>query len=377
MLQRKLSIEKEIRKGKVLVIYGPRQVGKTTIIKDFLQKTKLKYKFVTGDDISISSELAKCTRLSTNNFVADNELIVIDEAQKVLNIGLALKLMVDSFPDKYFIATGSSSFDLASKTAESLTGRKNVVEMYPISQLELLKQMSSFDVINSLEQYLVYGQYPEVIMQSTYEQKEKTIRQIANSYLLKDIFTYEGIKNSNIILNILKLLALQVGSQVSTVEIARKVGIDYKTVVKYIDLLEKSFVVFPLSGFSRNLRSEVTKMNKYYFYDLGIRNSIISNFNKLQDRNDIGSIWENFLIMERIKRNSYTNFYANYYFWRTYEQKEIDFIEERNGELNGYEFKWTNKNTKPLKLWLDTYENSSYTEINRDNYLDFISDNTK
>jgi predicted AAA+ superfamily ATPase len=372
MINRLINIEKEINKGKVLVIYGSRQVGKTTLIKNFLKDTNLKYKFVTGDDIQVASALSECTMASTSNFVGDYELIVIDEAQKIHNIGLALKLMVDSFPDKYYIATGSSSFDLASKTAESLTGRKKVIELYSISQQELANTHSRFDLINNLDLYLIYGSFPEVINQNTYQEKENTIKEIANSYLLKDVLELEGIKNSKTILNILKMIALQVGSEVSTVEIATKVGIDYKTVVRYLDLLEKSFVIFSLSGFSRNLRTEVNKMSKFFFFDIGIRNAIISNFNKLEDRNDIGQLWENFLMTERMKKNSYSNFHTNYYFWRTYDQKEIDLIEENSGKLFGFEFKWQEKKTKPPQIWLDTYENSEYKEINKENYLDFL-----
>lgn len=373
MIKRIVDIKSEIKKGKVLIIYGSRQVGKTTLIKNFLSSTKLRYKLVSGDDIQIGVELSECTMTSTINFVGDYELIVIDEAQKIQNIGLALKLMVDNFPEKYYIATGSSSFDLASKTAESLTGRKNVVELFAISQQELLNESSRSELKQGLESYLIYGSFPEVINQTLYQDKEKTVKQIANSYLLKDVLEFEGIKNAKVILNILKMVALQVGSEVSTVEIAASVGIDYKTVMKYLDLLEKSFVIFSLIGFSRNLRKEINKMSKYYFYDIGIRNALISNFNKLDDRNDVGQLWENFLITERLKKNSYTNLSTNYYFWRTYDQKEVDLIEENSGKLFGFEMKWTNKKTKAPKLWLETYENAEYKEVNKDNYLDFVT----
>jgi len=373
VIKRIVDIQREIKKGKVLIIYGSRQVGKTTLVNDYLSGTRLRYRLVSGDDIQTAIELSECTMTSTINFVGDYELIVIDEAQKIQNIGLALKLMVDNFPEKYYIATGSSSFDLASKTAESLTGRKNVVELFTISQQELLDKSSRSELKQRLESYLIYGSFPEVINQASYQDKEKIIKQIANSYLLRDILEFEGIKNSKVILNILKMVALQVGSEVSTVEIATSVGIDYKTVMKYLDLLEKSFVIFSLSGFSRNLRKEVSKMSKYYFYDIGIRNALISNFNKLSDRNDVGQLWENFLIIERLKKNSYTNLSTNYYFWRTYDQKEIDLIEENSGKLFGFELKWQDRKTKPPKLWLETYENAEYKEINTGNYLDFLT----
>ncbi|MFH1561489.1 MAG: DUF4143 domain-containing protein [Patescibacteria group bacterium] len=297
---------------------------------------------------------------------------MIDEAQRIQNIGLALKLMVDMYPERYFIATGSSSFDLASKTSEALTGRKNVVNLYPISQNELFEGRSISEMSQSIEESLIFGAYPEVIKASNFKSKEKVIKQIMNSYLLKDVLEFEGIKNAKVILNILKLLAFQIGSEVSTVEIGKNVGIDYKTVMKYLDLLEKSFVIFPLSGFSRNLRKEVSKMSKYYFNDLGVRNALISNFNKISDRNDIGQLWENFLLIERIKRNNYAEFSTNYYFWRTYEQQEIDLIEENGGKLYGYEFKWKAEKSKPPKLWLKTYENSTFQVINQENYFDFV-----
>jgi len=372
MITRIRNIRKELEKGKVLVVYGARQVGKTTLINSFLKTTKLKFKSVSGDDLQLGIALSECTLESTRDFVGDYELIVIDEAQKIQNIGLALKLMVDNYPDRYFIATGSSSFDLASKTSESLTGRKRIVELFPISQQELSMENSKSELKLQLESILVYGSYPEVITSVLRKGKERVIKAIANSYLLKDLLEFEGIKNAKVIVNILKLLAFQIGSEVSTKEIASNVGIDYKTVMKYLDLLEKSFVIFPLTGFSRNLRKEVSKMSKYYFYDTGIRNALISNFNRIEDRDDVGKLWENFLMIERKKKNSYADFSTNYYFWRTYEQQEIDLIEENSGKLFGYEFKWKEKNTKAPRLWLETYVNASFLEVNQSNYLDFV-----
>jgi uncharacterized protein len=373
MIQRIRNIKNDLQKGKILIIYGARQVGKTTLVKEFLSQTKLNYKMVTGDDLQLGVDLAECTINSTRNFVGDYDLIVIDEAQRIENIGLALKLMVDNYPDRYFIATGSSSFDLASKTSEPLTGRKNVLYLYTISQQELLIKRSRSDLKKELDNILVFGSYPEVVVAKDSESKEKAIREITNSYLLKDLLQFEGIKNAKIVLNILKMIALQIGSEVSTVEIAKSVGADYKTVIRYLNLLEKSFVIFSLSGFSRNLRKEITKMSKYYFHDLGIRNSLISNFNKISNRDDVGMLWENFLMIERMKRNSYLNFSTNYYFWRTYEQQEIDLVEENSGKLFGYEFKWSKGRAKKPKLWTDTYPEASFEEINQSNYLDFIT----
>ncbi len=373
MIKRYFKLKNLIKKGKVLIIYGPRQVGKTTLINEFLSQTSLKYRYDSGDNLEIANTLAKCTYDSTDNHVGNYELIVIDEAQKIPRIGNALKLMVDRHPDKYFIATGSSSFDLANKTDESLTGRKRLITLFPIAQLELKDDLAPSELKSNLNKYLIYGSYPEVLTNKLDIEKEEILKLIANSYLLKDILEFDRVKNSEKIMNLLKLLAFQIGSEVSANELGKQLGIDTKTVLYYLDLLEKSFVIFSLSGFSRNLRKEVTKMSKYYFYDNGIRNAIISNFNKLIDRNDVGQLWENFLMVERRKRNAYKKFSTNYYFWRTYEQQEIDLIEENSGKLFGYEFKWQNRQSKPPKLWIDTYENASYKEINPDNYLDFIT----
>jgi uncharacterized protein len=372
MLKRIFDLNKLIRKGKVLIIYGPRQVGKTTLIKEFLSNIKLHYRYDSGDNIELSNELAKCTYDSTDNHVQNYDLVILDEAQKIPNIGNALKLMVDRHPEKYFIATGSSSFDLANKTGESLTGRKRLLTLYPISQLELDKKYAISELKTNLPKYLIFGSYPEILTINTDQEKEEVLKLIANSYLLKDILEFDRIKNSEKIYNLLKLLAFQVGSEVSANELSRQLNIDTKTVLYYLDLLQKSFVIFPLSGFSRNLRKEVSKMSKYYFYDNGIRNAVISSFNKASDRNDIGQLWENFLMVERMKRNEYTGFGTNYYFWRTYEQQEIDLIEENSGKLYGFEFKWKEKSSKAPKLWLDTYKNAYFQEINSDNYFKFI-----
>lgn len=374
MIKRAIQISDKLQKGKVLIVYGPRQVGKTTLVKEFLSHTtQLPYFYTTGDDLQVAGEVSKCTAASTANFVGDYKLLVIDEAQKITNIGRALKLMVDTYPDRYFIVTGSSSFDLASQTAEALTGRKNVVELFPISQLELSKQYSSLELRQQLEATLIYGSYPEVVSETNYPKKELAIRQITNSYLLKDILEYGGIKNSNKVLSILKLLAFQLGSEVSTVELGSTVDMDAKTVLRYLDLLEKSFVIYSLGGFSRNLRKEVSKMSKYYFYDNGVRNALISNFNNPENRDDIGQLWENFVMIERRKRNAYLNQSKNYYFWRTYDQQEIDLIEEESGALNGYEIKWRSQRVKPPQLWLDTYSNATYTVIDQEKYLAFVS----
>ncbi len=372
MIKRTYELEKLIKKGKVVILYGPRQVGKTTLINNFLEKTNLKYRYDTGDNYEIANTLSKCTYDTTNNHVGNYELIVIDEAQKIPNIGNALKLMVDRYPEKYFVVTGSSSFDLANKTGESLTGRKRVFDLFPISQLELSKELAPSEMKTNLNKYLIYGSYPEVLTSNLDEEKEEILKLLVNSYLIKDILEFDRIKNAEKIYSLLKLLAFQVGSEVSVKELASQLEIDKKTVWNYLDLLEKAFVIFPLSGFSRNLRKEITKMSKYYFFDNGIRNALILSFNKMEYRNDIGQLWENFLMIERKKRNMYTNFNTNYNFWRTYKQGGIDLVEENSGKLFGFEFKWKEKKRKPPKLWLETYENAQYKEINNENYLKFI-----
>lgn len=372
MIDRIYDLNDQIKKGKVLIIYGPRQVGKTTLVKEFLKTTELKYRYDTGDNFQIANELSKCTYDSTDNHVKNYQLIVIDEAQKIPSIGTVLKLMVDRYPDKYFIATGSSSFELANKTDESLTGRKRVIHLHTISQLELSRDLAPSQLNTGLSKYLIYGTYPEVISAKLDDEKQEIIKLISNSYLIKDILEFDRVKNSETIYNLLKLLAFQIGSEVSTSELGKQLNIDSKTVLYYLDLLEKAFVIFPLSGFSRNLRKEITKMSKYYFFDNGIRNAVISSFNSLEDRNDVGQLWENLLMIERRKRNSYTKFSTNYYFWRTYGGKEIDLVEENSGKLYGFEFKWKKEIVKAPKIWLETYKEAEYKVINRENYLDFV-----
>lgn len=372
MIKRAYDLNKEIEKGKVVIIYGARQVGKTTLIESFLKSTKLKYRYDTGDNFELSQTLSKCTYDTTDNHVGDYELIVIDEAQKIPNIGNALKLMVDRFSKVCFIVTGSSSFDLANQTDESLTGRKKIISLYPISQLELSNIYAPSEITTNLEKYLIYGSYPEIIKEKTDAKKAEKIKMITNSYLIKDILEFDRVKNSEKIYNLLKLLSFQIGSEVSANELGQKLSIDTKTVLTYLDLLQKSFVIFKLSGFSRNLRKEVTKMSKYYFYDNGIRNALISNFNKIIDRDDVGRLWENFIIVERMKRNSIQKHYTNSYFWRTYDKDEIDLIEENSGKLFAYEIKWHNKNVKVPSVWKETYKNASYDIVNRDNYLKFV-----
>lgn len=372
-IPRAINIEDCLEKNKVVIIYGPRQSGKTTLVNNFLAYTKLKYNMFSGDQLDFANNFGKCDLDLLKKMLGDIELLVIDEAQKIENIGRALKLVIDNIPNIYVIATGSSSFDLANATDEALTGRKNLATLYPIAMLELDQSYTQYELEKNLDEYLIYGTYPNIITYKTNEQKQNRIIEIKDAYLIKDILEFHKVKKSKMIINLLKLLAFQVGSEVSTSELGSNLGLDHKTVARYLDLLEKSFVIFRLDGFSRNLRKEINKMSKYYFYDLGIRNAVIANFNDLNVRNDVGQLWENFVMIERIKRNAYKKIPVNYYFWRTYDQKEIDLIEERGGKLHGYEFKWKKNKTKPPKDWLETYINANYEVITSGNYFEFVT----
>lgn len=348
-------------------------MGKTTLVQEFLQTTKLKYKKDTGDNIATQEHLGSQSLDKIKDYVGNYELIFIDEAQKIPNIGVGLKLMVDSIPGIKVIATGSSSFELAGQVGEPLTGRKFTYNLFPISQLELKNHYSPFELKESLGKYLVFGSYPDVLNAPTEIAKSKYLEELINSYLLKDILELEKVKDAKLLRDMLRLLAFQVGGEVSHAELGTQLGIDAKTVSRYLDLFEKSFIIYNLRGFSRNLRKEITKKGKYYFYDTGVRNALISNFNQLNHRDDQGKLWENFLFMERLKKRSYSEIYANDYFWRTWDQKEIDLIEERDGKLFGYEFKFGNKKTKKPLEWLQTYKEAEFQIINQDNYLEFIT----
>ncbi len=297
-----------------------------------------------------------------------------DEAQKIPNIGTALKVIVDHRPDLCVIATGSSSFSLARDIGEPLTGRKTTLTLFPIAELELTKHYNPSELKQTLPKRLIFGSYPEVLTAETTEQQIRRILELKDSYLPKDVLQVERIKNSKVLIDLLRLLAFQLGSEASLNELGTQLGIDSKTVGRYLDLLEKTFVIFNVRGFSRNLRKEITKKSRFYFYDNGIRNAIIANFNELELRNDCGALWENFMFMERLKKRSYLNIPANCYFWRTWNRKEIDLIEEREGKLFGYEFKWSpkTKSFHPPRDWKTTYPDAYYEVITPQRYLEFV-----
>lgn len=360
--------------NKVLVVYGPRRVGKTTLLQNFLAQTKWKYKLDSGDNIRTQQILSSQDFSQILAYVEGYELLAIDEAQNIPNVGMGLKIIVDQVPGIRLIVTGSSSFELAGQIGEPLTGRKHTLTLYPLAQSELLSGFNRFELQERLSEYLIFGSYPEVVQAPNRNARIETLTEIANAYLLKDILAFDRVKSSRTLLDLLKLLAFQVGNEVSLNELAVQLGVDVRTVQRYLDLLEKAFVVIRLAGFSRNLRQEVTSKYKYYFLDNGIRNSIIAQFNGLDQRNDVGLLWENFVFMERLKHRTYSSLYANTYFWRTYDQQEIDLVEERDGGLFGYECKWSaSKKALPPKAWKAAYPDARFTVIHPQNYFDFIA----
>jgi predicted AAA+ superfamily ATPase len=366
-------LEYYLEPNKVLVLYGPRRVGKTTLLQSYLTQTTLKYRLAIGDDLPTQQLLSSLEVNRLREYLDGYELFAIDEAQYVPKISAALKIIVDQIPGMYVIATGSSSFELAGQIGEPLTGRKRTLILYPTSQGELLSVYNRFDLRQQLEEFLIFGTYPEVITAGTRRSKIEIVNEIAGSYLLKDILSFDRVKSSKKLWDLLKLLAFQVGSEISLNELAMSLAVDVKTVQHYLDLLEKAFVIQRLGGFSRNLRKEITQKAKYYFIDNGLRNAVIAQFNRLDQRYDAGQLWENFMVIERLKWLDYAPVVANLYFWRTYDQQEVDLVEEREGRLHGYEFKWSQVNRiSPPKDWLDTYTNADFTVIGRDNYQEIL-----
>jgi len=359
--------------NKGVVIYGSRQVGKTSLVNQIISILRLHTLTINGDqnqylDIITSRDLNKI-----QNLVHPFKLLFIDEAQRIPEIGINLKIILDNLKDLKVIVTGSSALDLASKIDEPLTGRIWSYQLYPLSYLELSKIASPTQYDQTLEERLIFGAYPEIYSYSSYQDKQEYLRELSSNYLYKDLLEFSGIKNSSKIRDILKLLAFQVGSQVSLNELSNQLDLNKETVGHYLDLLEKSFVIFRLYGFSRNLRKEVVKKPKIYFYDLGVRNVFADNFNLLNSRNDLGSLWENYLIIERIKSLAYSRSFASSYFWRTYTGAEIDYLEEKDGALHGYEFKWSKNRSRSHLSWQTNYPGATFDLINHDNYHSFLT----
>jgi len=373
MIARAIHIEKLIKPNKALILYGARRVGKTTLLNDFLLHSKWKYRIDSGDNIRIQHLFASQDFTTIQEYAEDYELIAIDEAQQIKNIGMGLKILIDNNPKLRIVVTGSSSFDLSQSVGEPLTGRKNIVVLYPISLLELRSMYNKQELRERTEQFLIYGLYPEIFTAQSKKEKTALLRELVDSYLLKDVLSIEKVKGSKQLFDLLKLLAFQIGSEVSLTELASQVRLDVKTIARYLDILEKGFVIKRIGAFSKNLRKEITSKSKYYFQDVGVRNAVISQFNALEDRNDVGGLFENFVIMERLKTHAYLSRLVESYFWRTYDGQEIDLIEEKDGKLSGYEIKWSaTRKLKIPKAWETTYEKTPVHLLTQKNYISFI-----
>lgn len=372
MINRELLeiVKSRLFQDKAVIIMGPRQVGKTTLIKEVTQELNKKTLWLNGDEFEIHQLFNNLNSSNFKSIFGNYELIVIDEAQRIPNIGLKLKIIIDNFPEIQLLVTGSSALELSSNINEPLTGRKWEYQLFPLTFSEMVNHHGLIIEKKMLNQRLVFGYYPEVVNRKGDE--IETLKQLSSSYLYKDILSLNQIKNSDLVVNLLRALALQIGAQVSYNELSNLLGADVKTIEKYIDLLEKTFIIFRLRSYSRNLRNELKKSKKIYFYDNGIRNAIVSNFNTLENRSDQGALWENFLVSERIKLLHYRRRFANLWFWRTKQQQEIDLIEEENDMLTAFEFKYNETKLKPIITFTQAYPNSKMQLIHQNNIQDFL-----
>lgn len=364
------EIQNELGKGKAIVILGARQVGKTTLLKEMF-KEREQILFLNGDESDVRAMLEHPTSTALKAIIGDKKTLIIDEAQRVTDIGLKLKIIIDNIPDVQVIATGSSSFELANKINEPLTGRKWEHKMFPLSFTELVRNNGLLEEKRMLRHRLVYGGYPDVVMNEG--QEKKILKELSEDYLYKDILAFDKIQKSDKLVKLLQALALQTGSQVSYNELGQICGLSSGTVESYIDILEKCYIVFRLGSFSRNLRNELKSSRKIYFYDNGIRNAIIANFNPVDLRNDIGALWENYIVSERIKANSYNGRFCNSWFWRTAQQQEVDYLEEEDGKLSAFEFKYNPKRAARAPLtFTKAYPEAGFKVITPDNVEDFL-----
>ena len=373
MIERLLKnlIEKRLYRNKAIIVIGPRQVGKTTLLKMLVSDTKNKVLEWNCDEPDVRRRLTEPTSTELKAEIGDADLILIDEAQRIKNIGITLKLLIDNYPEKQVIATGSSAIEMSNSINEPLTGRKYEYVMYPFSCEELFNEFGEQEERRMLERRLIYGSYPEVVNNSGEERE--TLTELVGSYLYKDIFSFHDVRKPEIIEQLLQALALQIGSEVSYNELGRLLGLNTATVQRYIDLLEKSYVVFHLRSFSRNVRSELKKSRKIYFYDNGVRNALIGDYKPLALRNDTGALWENYIIAERLKHNAYNTFYGKSYFWRTQQQQEIDYIEDIDGMLHTYEFKWNEgKHPRLTDTFAKAYPDHTFTVVSPENYQSFV-----
>ncbi len=363
-------IEKKLFKGKIVIIYGARQTGKTTLVKQIAKKYA-SVEYLNCDEPDIRELLSGKTSTQLKSIINNKKLIIIDEAQRVGDIGITLKLLVDNFPKVQIIATGSSSFELSNKIVEPLTGRKYEFWLYPFSLKEILSLYQIRDIKRMIEQRVIYGMYPEIVLSSLKEAEEK-LRLISRSYLYKDIFSFDKVRNSDNVIRLLKALALQIGQEVSYNELANLIGISKNTVQSYIQILEQAFIVFRLSPYSKNLRTEIRKKQKIYFWDTGIRNAVINNFNPFEIRQDTGSLWENFIISERLKYLRNIGDERNVYFWRQQKGREIDLIEEKEDDIFAYEIKWGKSRFILPKAFQTNYPKAKFEIITKDNFLSFV-----
>lgn len=373
MIERLLKnlIEKRLYRNKAIIVIGPRQVGKTTLLKMLVSDTENKVLEWNCDEPDVRRRLTEPTSTELKAEIGDADLILIDEAQRIKNIGITLKLLIDNYPEKQVIATGSSAIEMSNSINEPLTGRKYEYVMYPFSCEELFNEFGEQEERRMLERRLIYGSYPEVVNNSGEERE--TLTELVGSYLYKDIFSFQDVRKPEIIEQLLQALALQIGSEVSYNELGRLLGLNTATVQRYIDLLEKSYVVFHLRSFSRNVRSELKKSRKIYFYDNGVRNALIGDYKPLALRNDTGALWENYIIAERLKHNAYNTFYGKSYFWRTQQQQKIDYIEDIDGMLHTYEFKWNDgKHPRLTDTFAKAYPDHTFTVVSPENYQSFV-----
>jgi predicted AAA+ superfamily ATPase len=367
------ALVENIGKNKVLLVMGTRRVGKTFLLRTIEAGLDRRVLKLNGEDLDAQETLGNLRAANYKRIIGDAKVVFIDEAQAVPEIGKVLKMMIDSFSELTIIATGSSSFDLLNKAGEPLTGRKISFHLYPLAQAELNKIESPQETRQNLEERLILGSYPELLQLETFRERSEYLLELIQSYLLKDILSFEGIRQPDKILRLLRLIAYQVGSEVSYNELGTQLGISKNTVENYLDLLSKVFIIYRLSAYSTNHRKEISKGSKWYFFDNGIRNAVINDFKLLPLRNDIGALWENYLLSERIKRNEYRRENVEYYFWRTYSQQEVDLVEIRSGILSAFEFKYSSdKKIKIPAAFATAYPGAAFERISRDNYLDWI-----
>lgn len=368
----KPKIEQAIFQGKLIVLYGPRQSGKTTLVKEIQEKYPDESVYLSCDEPDIRAAFTNATSSAMKAFIGDKRLVFLDEAQRVENIGIALKLLFDTFPATQIVATGSSSFELANKISEPLTGRKREFFLPPISVQELIHTHGQLEIIRTIEQRMIFGMYPEVIVEGAIRAKA-ILAELTNSYLYKDILAHQRIGHPEILEKLLRALALQISQEVSYTELAKTIGVNKQTVERYIELLEKTFVIFRLPPLCRNRRKEIGKLRKIYFFDTGVRNALIDSFHDFSRRQDVGVLWENFLMSERYKLISASLRQVNRYFWRTYDQREIDYVEEEDGLLTGYEFKWEQTSYRPPKAFVDLYPKAPVSLVTKENFVGFCT----